>query len=648
MSLWKLRQSLLAQKGLKGVKYRIPRSWRGGLQGSEEVSPHEYYLEVINEILARPAVPVEKKKAWTKDAFIYNLFIRAAASFDHDGDGKIGGSVEDGTCNESGLRETGTFLKALAMLPHIQRLGCDTVYLLPITAIGKANRKGLLGSPYAIRNPYVLDENLADPLLGDLSIDAQFAAFTEAAHHMGMKVVLEFVFRTSAQDGDWVAEHPEWYYWICHEIPDRSKEHPEGYGNPQFSDEDMAKIKEAGEDSRSGLVRTPAQVKEALDRGEGELIEPPKAYQNMFLGAPEKVELDDSNHWVGTMSDGKKARIPGAFADWPPDDVQPPWTDVTYLRMYGQPGEDFDYMAYNTIRLYSPKLAKKEKANEELWNHIASIVPSYQERFAIDGVMIDMGHALPVELAYRIQDRAREVDPGFAFWEEKFFLDPISPQTGYEAVVGPGIFTLSDAKSTAKYIFEFSEPETRFFATGENHNTPRLPARGGRAWTKQAFALALFLPASVPFIHNGLEVLETLPLNTGLEFSEKDLEELKDTPLGLFDATSFSWEEGGEEMIPFISSCFSIRRKHAALVSSYDMKTFHIPPKLPKGIIAYTRQLDDEPRLGIYANPTEDKKVVELPRAGVDLLSGEFWPRSCTVKKGDIKILEFQEPERSR
>ena len=43
----------------------------------------------------------------------------------------------------------------------------------------------------------------------------------EAAHRLGLRVVVEFVFRTAAKDGDWVKEHPEWMYWIKESVPPR-------------------------------------------------------------------------------------------------------------------------------------------------------------------------------------------------------------------------------------------------------------------------------------------------------------------------------------------------------------------------------------------------------------------------------------------
>ena len=65
-------------------------------------------------------------------------------------------------------------------------------HILPITKIGKHNKKGNLGSPYAIRNHYELDELLGEPIL-DMKLDDQFNALVEACHKAGIKVITEFV-----------------------------------------------------------------------------------------------------------------------------------------------------------------------------------------------------------------------------------------------------------------------------------------------------------------------------------------------------------------------------------------------------------------------------------------------------------------------
>jgi hypothetical protein len=101
--------------------------------------------------------------------------------------------------------------------------------------------------------------------------------------------------------------------------------------------------------------------------------------------------------------------------------------------MYTQP--DFNYIGYNTIRMYDSRLAQPEYVNRPLWDKIIGIIPYYQREFGIDGVMIDMGHALPMELKKGIVEAARSINPDFAFWDENFITRK-SVEEGYNAVFG--------------------------------------------------------------------------------------------------------------------------------------------------------------------------------------------------------------------
>jgi starch synthase (maltosyl-transferring) len=226
----------------KRYTYAVPALWSSprGKGKSERVQPFAYYLGIVDRI--RRTRPARRGKPtggeWTSQAVVYNMFVRTTTAFDHDGNGTL-----DLPVNSQGLRETGTFLKAIAMLPYIKRLGATAVHLLPITAIGHDGNKGDLGSPYAIRNPYELDENLSEPALG-LDPRTEFKAFVEAAHRLGLRVVVEFVFRTAAKDSDWVKEHPEWMYWIDEKVETR---HPQEldeskYGSPIFTREELDRI----------------------------------------------------------------------------------------------------------------------------------------------------------------------------------------------------------------------------------------------------------------------------------------------------------------------------------------------------------------------------------------------------------------------
>lgn len=98
----------------------------------------------------------------------------------------------------------GTLADVTADLPRIRRLGVDVLYLMPIHPIGEQGRKGSLGSPYAIS-----DYRRLDPTLGT---EEDFAALLEAAHGLGMRVIIDVVFNHTAQDSVLVSEHPEFFH----------------------------------------------------------------------------------------------------------------------------------------------------------------------------------------------------------------------------------------------------------------------------------------------------------------------------------------------------------------------------------------------------------------------------------------------------
>lgn len=56
--------------------------------------------------------------------------------------------------------EAGNFAGVTADLQRIKNLGTDILWLLPINPIGEVNRKGVLGSPYAIKDYRGLTRNM--------------------------------------------------------------------------------------------------------------------------------------------------------------------------------------------------------------------------------------------------------------------------------------------------------------------------------------------------------------------------------------------------------------------------------------------------------------------------------------------------------
>ncbi len=610
----------------KRPAYAIPPIWfsAGGRGGTRPkmVDPASWYREVIRSIARRRPERILPGAGgrWSSDAVIYNMFVRSTCAFDHNRNGTL-----DLPVNGEGWRETGTFLKATALLPYIRGLGTNTIHLLPITSIGSDGNKGTLGSPYAIRNPYHLDEHLGEPHLG-LGVEEEFRMFVRCAHHLGMRVVVEFVFRTSSKDGDWILEHPEWYYWIRADVADREpgSHDEEKYGNPPFTHDELRRIKEL------------------VEAGHLSALPPPhEAYRRMFTRppAPSSIMLEHGK-CIGRLEDGTRVRIPGAFADWPPDDSQPPWGDVTYLKMYDHP--DFNYIAYNTIRMYDERLARKEHVNSALWERISEIIPHYQKECGIDGVMIDMGHALPMDLKQMMIARARSIDPQFAFWDENFSVNEKSVREGYNAVIG---YQWSDQHHPAKFknlLKRFSGEgyPIRFFATAESHNTPRAAARpGGMRYSRYAWTLSNLIPA-IPFIHSGYELGETFPVNTGLDFTKEDLLRFPSEALPLFSHGAYAWLNPSQ-CTKWIRKVAAVRVAYHDIIIDNSARSFGWIELGNPDAIAFIRSTRRrKERLLVIANTNMDKPTrvslrVETSRRKLrDLLTGS----AVAVRKGSVSL----------
>lgn len=98
----------------------------------------------------------------------------------------------------------GTFKAILPQLDRIRDMGFEAIWLMPIHPIGELNRKGTMGSPYAIKDYYAID-----PAYGT---EEDFRELVRAAHTAGLKVLNDIVFHHTAWDSVLMQEHPEWFY----------------------------------------------------------------------------------------------------------------------------------------------------------------------------------------------------------------------------------------------------------------------------------------------------------------------------------------------------------------------------------------------------------------------------------------------------
>lgn len=89
-------------------------------------------------------------------------------------------------------------------LDRIKDLGTDIIWLLPIQPSGVKNRKGSLGSPYAIS-----DYRAINPEYGTME---DFKRLCDDIHAKGMKIIIDCVYNHTSPDSVLAKEHPEWFY----------------------------------------------------------------------------------------------------------------------------------------------------------------------------------------------------------------------------------------------------------------------------------------------------------------------------------------------------------------------------------------------------------------------------------------------------
>ena len=120
-----------------------------------------------------------EKVEWSKNTTIYEVNIRQ-------------------------FTKEGTFEAFSKHLPRLKEMGVDIIWLMPIHPIGEKNKKGELGSYYAVR-----DYKGVNPEFGTKK---DFKKLVSKAHDLGMKVILDWVANHSSPDNVWLDEcRQHWY-----------------------------------------------------------------------------------------------------------------------------------------------------------------------------------------------------------------------------------------------------------------------------------------------------------------------------------------------------------------------------------------------------------------------------------------------------
>jgi alpha-amylase len=97
----------------------------------------------------------------------------------------------------------GTFNAFAKHLDRLKEMGVQTLWFMPINPISKKDRKGTLGSYYA-----VADYTDVNPEFGTMN---DWKNLVKSIHQKGMKVIIDWVPNHTGADHRWLTQHPDFY-----------------------------------------------------------------------------------------------------------------------------------------------------------------------------------------------------------------------------------------------------------------------------------------------------------------------------------------------------------------------------------------------------------------------------------------------------
>jgi glycosidase len=116
------------------------------------------------------------------------------------------GWIMQGNIYEVNIRQytpEGTLNAFAKHLDRLRAMGVETIWFMPINPISKVDRKGSLGSYYAVS-----DYTAINPEFGTLE---DFKNLVKSIHDKGMKVIIDWVPNHTGADHRWLKQHPDFY-----------------------------------------------------------------------------------------------------------------------------------------------------------------------------------------------------------------------------------------------------------------------------------------------------------------------------------------------------------------------------------------------------------------------------------------------------
>lgn len=465
--------------------FAIPQAWnlfgfsktRILRNGQILVNPYEFYLYTFSHLFYNEKQelkkPIPLQKDWLSKACIYSLHIRSVGAWDHDRDDSLEGNLYH-------LKDHGTFVKAMLLLPMYKRMGVNTILLHQPFALGRSQSSHAYANKECMMDFRMTADELRDPLIPQMTASEQLRAFIEACHQLGMRVILEYCPGKVSVDHLSAKTNPECFYWVDPEKLD-------DYHAPQ-------------------CLNLPRNTI-------------PHDYTLKDLYHSEDVVQHIQRFVLPTA---EKKELAPAFSDQINANLPPDW-DATYFRFYQDthklvPNElKKDTAPYITQDIIRADLHPGKQATPLLWEELISNILWYQDVLQVDGIYLQKPYLLPEKLQKDMAKQAKKHKKGFVMIAEESVAQRSEEwlKKGYDMISGNSAYeeSLLQEFKFHSFAYRLKGNDCPLFAASEFYDSRRVSCLPqGEIMHDLLAVMNQFLPNGIPMYMSGMETYDVQPM----------------------------------------------------------------------------------------------------------------------------------------